>query len=322
MTDQQEKCFFCDNVCKDFNRAAMYSSNHYLCEFCGDYLLFDAAKKVALESKHIIAGYLYEVNRAKSIDIKPFELSNATIELLLKDERIPQTQMQRLEKFLVKLYKSDSRIGKQYVWSSDVIEDYNSLIPISYSKDIEELRGMFEALAELNYMTRTPIAEGTYDNRTFTISPKGYERAEQLISTNIDSTSVFVAMDYNDAHVAEAFDNAIKPACEICGFNETIIRDKQHNNGITDEIIVEIKKSKFVIADFTFNNLGAYWEAGFAQGLDRSVIRCCKEEWFNEHGLHFDIKHYRTIIWKDSEHLIKELKANIRANFTDAKLED
>jgi len=44
-----------------------------------------------------------------------------------------------------------------------------------------------------------------------------------------------------------------------------------YNNGIADEIMIESKRSKFVIVDFTYNNRGAYFEAGYAQGLGRPI---------------------------------------------------
>ena len=72
-----------------------------------------------------------------------------------------------------------------------------------------------------------------------------------------------------------------------------------------------------------------HFEAGYAQGHNREVIRCCKKEWFDrtdENGkkneLHFDVRHYNTILWKDHEHLMKELKNNIRANISGAILFD
>jgi nucleoside 2-deoxyribosyltransferase len=181
---------------------------------------------------------------------------------------------------------------------------------------------MFEHLAYLDYLKRK-------ENKGFVITPKGFERAEQLMATNIDSKTVFVAMQFSN-DLIEACEKAIKPACLACGFDAFLIKEKPHNNGITDEIIVEIKKSKFVIVDFTYNNNGAYWEAGYAQGLGRTVIRCCKKEWFDSEGkklkkdnpLHFDIKHYNTILWESYEHLIKELKDNIRANIEGAILVD
>ena len=280
------------------------------------------------DKKHLIAGWMYEFNRTK---VKPHVFNDvADFVEILEDNRMPQTPTQRLERFLVNLCKLSDRFDIAFGIASDNglvgISDGDFLYPfsIAYSRSSVEVENMLQWLESFGYSKLKHNSKFFYY-----ISPKGFERAEQLMSTNIDSTSVFVAMAFED-DLLEAYKKAIKPACKDCGFNALIISDKHHNNGITDEIIVEIKKSKFVIVDFTYNNNGAYWEAGYAQGLGHTVIRCCKEEWFISEGkrlgkdnpLHFDVKHYNTILWKSHEHLTEILKSNIRANFSDAKLED
>ena len=39
---------------------------------------------------------------------------------------------------------------------------------------------------------------------------------------------------------------------------------------------VQIRASRFVICDLTHGNRGAYWEAGFAEGIGRPVIFVCE----------------------------------------------
>jgi len=279
----------------------------------------------AYSRRHLIAGWMYEFNRTKNG--RHFLYKAEDFEKILSDARMPKTPIQRLERFLVNLYKIsdtfDSAFGTTTVDGVAGILEGRSLHPISmaYAHNISEVESMIRSLEFLGYLMHK--TEG------WSISPKGFERVEQLISTNINSTSVFVAMAFKD-DLLDAYEKAIKSACADCGFDALIISDKHHNNGITDEIIVEIKKSKFVIVDFTYNNNGAYWEAGYAQGLGRPIIRCCKNEWFVSEGkklrkdnpLHFDVKHYNTLLWEDHEHLIKMLKDNIRANITEAILED
>jgi len=292
------------------------------------------------EKRHLIAGWMHEFNRGKSEpyifnDLKDFED-------LLNDERIPKKPMQRLERLLVNLYKLSDRIGARYTVDSanrgiingninEFIFNDNSVRPIStaYATDIREAKYMFQGLESLGYLEHQ-------EKLGYGITPKGFERAEQLLNFNTKSRSVFVAMQFSN-DLLQTFREAIKPTCEACGFDALLISDKSHNNGITDEIIVEIKRSKFVIVDFTYNNNGAYWEAGYAQGLGRPIIRCCKKEWFEgkskivdskgviqevANNLHFDVRHYNTIIWESHEDLMEKLKNNIRANIVDARLDN
>ena len=207
--------------------------------------------------------------------------------------------------------------GEIFVFSDNILNygDYNKLIVgedgIGFGDGIETPRGYAHP-----------------DKDIFILNSKGHSRAEKLLSTNIDSKKVFVAMGFKP-DLLDAMENAIKPACNDCGFSAYLISDKEHNNGITDEIIVAIKTSKFVITDFTYNNCGAYFEAGYAQGYGLEVIRCCKKEWFdgydengNKNRLHFDVSHYNFILWDNEEDLKNKLKNRIRAIISGAKMED
>jgi nucleoside 2-deoxyribosyltransferase len=323
-----EVCVFCGAECKI--HPSQGAATIYGCPNCGFWQVSHSyagnfnsfLRGNYADKKHLIASYLYEFNRERT---EPYLFTAESLEKLMSDERIPRTPMQRIERFLVNLYKTDDTIGKIIRINNNgqgwgIAGSKYNLLPLSYAKDETELMGMFNCLSELGYMAKTKQTANMDD---FYISPKGFERAEQLMSTNIDSKSVFVAMAFRE-DLIEACNKAIKPACEICGFNARLISDTHHNNGITDEIMVEIKRSKFVIVDFTYNNNGAYYEAGYAQGLGRTIIRCCKKEWFDnpgdDKGLHFDVRHYNTILWENHDDLYEKLKNNIIVNIDGAIL--
>ena len=104
------------------------------------------------------------------------------------------------------------------------------------------------------------------------------------------------------------------------GYRAMRIDKKEHNNKIDDEIIAEIKRSKFLVADFSHGKngirRGVYYEAGFAHGLGIPVIfTCCKND---ESKLHFDTRQFNHIIWKNAEDLKKQLKDRIGATLGDS----
>jgi nucleoside 2-deoxyribosyltransferase len=69
------------------------------------------------------------------------------------------------------------------------------------------------------------------------------------------------------------------------------------------------------LADLTHGSKGAYWEAGFAEGLGRPVIYTCRKQEWDANKSHFDTSHLNTIIW-DPENLRDagtRLTATIRA---------
>ena len=95
-----------------------------------------------------------------------------------------------------------------------------------------------------------------------------------------------------------------------------MVSDERHNNDISHKIISDIKQSKFVIADFTDQNNGVYFEAGYAMGESKEVIRLINKEQFKK--LHFDTRQFHHIPWENGkweelkEDLIDQIKATIK----------
>ena len=101
---------------------------------------------------------------------------------------------------------------------------------------------------------------------------------------------------------------------EEFGYDIVDMRDVSEA-GIIDNIMrVQIRDAAFVIADLTHENRGAYWEAGYAEGLGKPVIYICEKTKFDERRTHFDTNHCTTVLWsKDDENGFRqELVATIR----------
>jgi nucleoside 2-deoxyribosyltransferase len=94
---------------------------------------------------------------------------------------------------------------------------------------------------------------------------------------------------------------------------------------IDDQLRVALRTSRFVVADLTHGNNGAYWEAGFAEGLGRPVIYTCRKSEWKKKASHFDTNHLVTVIWDptDLKKAEDQLSATIRATLPqEAKLSD
>jgi nucleoside 2-deoxyribosyltransferase len=156
------------------------------------------------------------------------------------------------------------------------------------------------------------------------ILPKGLQRIRELKSKAAgDQSQAFVAMWFDPSR-NKVFDVMEKAAIEA-GFDKCLrIDNKETNNKICDEIIAEIRKSQCVIADFTGNRGGVYFEAGFALGLGIPVIWLVDDNWWNEtddtgkriNDLHFDTRQYAHINYKDENDLYERLKARIAATIS------
>ena len=126
-----------------------------------------------------------------------------------------------------------------------------------------------------------------------------------------------------DASMEDAFETGFERAISDTGFTAMRIDRKQHNNKIDDEIVAEIRRSRFIVADFTCGKTsvekgavsiprgGVYFEAGFAMGLGIPVIWCCREDCINE--VHFDTRQFAHILWSSPADLRKNLYNRIAA---------
>ena len=119
---------------------------------------------------------------------------------------------------------------------------------------------------------------------------------------------------------------------EGCGLQAPSDRQEGTHNKIDDQIIAEIRRSRFVVCDFTcelieydgkqkaFPRGGVYYEAGFAQGLGIPVIWMCRADHI-EH-VHFDTRQFNHITWSTPEELREKLRNRIGAVIGDGPLKD
>ncbi len=135
----------------------------------------------------------------------------------------------------------------------------------------------------------------------FRITVNGYRQIAHQ-ATNPDSSQAFVAMWFNES-MDDIFDNGFEPAIEAAGYKAERIDRKPHLGKIDDQIIADIRRSRFVVADFTHGEKGArgsvYFEAGFAFGLNIPVIFTCRKDMLDE--LHFDTRQYPHIAWEEGK---------------------
>jgi len=85
--------------------------------------------------------------------------------------------------------------------------------------------------------------------------------------------------------------------------------------GVIDNVMrAHIRDASFVLVDLTHANEGAYWEAGYAEGLGKPVLYLCNRQVFDESGTHFDTNHCTTVLWDPAlpDPFTEELKATLR----------
>ena len=148
----------------------------------------------------------------------------------------------------------------------------------------------------------------------YVLTVPGFQRLDELRKVTPVSTQAFVAMWF-DGELKPAYRDGFKRAIKDAGYDPIRIDERHFSDKIDDRIISEIRKSRFVVADFSHGDDGArgsvYFEAGFAKGLGLEVIFTCRDP--NPGDLHFDTRQYPHIMWKDAADLRTKLAERITA---------
>jgi hypothetical protein len=126
------------------------------------------------------------------------------------------------------------------------------------------------------------------------ITPLGHEQLAKLRGGGTDSAIGFCAMWFSPK-LLPVWSDAIEPAIRAAGYDPQRIDRVHHNNKIDDEIVAMIRRSRFVVADFTGNRGGVYFEAGFAMGREIPVVWTIRSGRF--HRVHFDNRQYNFVDW-------------------------
>jgi hypothetical protein len=176
----------------------------------------------------------------------------------------------------------------------------------TYSRTSDEARQLIDILLDDGYLKQAPDDPGIDGSLT----PKGLLAAEALGAGGSGSPQGFVAMWFDDS-MSDAWLSGFEPGIHAAGYQPRRIDEKDYVGGISDEIMAEIRRSRFVVADYTGHRNGVYFEAGFALGLGLTVIPTCRDDEISE--LHFDIKHLNTLGWKTPAELADGLNRRIRA---------
>lgn len=192
---------------------------------------------------------------------------------------------------------------------------------LAYSESItwaSDLEILLDHLAKNGLVNKMHFSSHEYH---YALEMSGFERVEELREVHPDSDQAFVAMWFDD-ELKSAYVNGFKRAIEGAGYKPVRVDEQQFTDKIDDRIISEIRRSRFLVADFSQGEDGArggvYYEAGFAHGLGRKVIFTCRKGEVDQ--LHFDTRQYNHIVWENAEDLRKQLEERITAVMGDGPL--
>lgn len=218
---------------------------------------------------------------------------------------------------VIKFYAEDNAKAQQTA---------DELLAWTESINISEVITLAEYCSEEGWIEhRATERSGSSTNTVheLMLRPPGYTRLAELDGENSGSVQAFVAMWFDDS-MRDAYEKGIAPGIRAAGYEPVRIDGKEHNNKIDDEIIAEIRRSRFLVADFTQGETGArggvYYEAGFAHGINIPVIFTCRQDALK--NVHFDTRQYNHIAWETPEELGERLSQRISATIGDGPLKE
>jgi nucleoside 2-deoxyribosyltransferase len=262
-------------------------------------------------NKHILQGLILNGNFPKEFsDIHGPVLDNEKLEEIVRVAIIPRTPKDKINHLLNYLHSLQVYEGSQINWPDN--EDRQDLAKKLYFKNYQELVFYLFTLKEQGLIDgRDGSTKDGSDLIGIRLTYIGLSKVIEINESGAQSNRCFVAMSFSPSQ--QDARTLIKAVVDNCGYDPILI-DEQHiasDVTINDALIAEIKKSKFVIADFTEHKHGVYFEAGFALGQRKPVIYLCKKSHFDK--THFDTNHYPHIIYETLEELRQKLKIKIEA---------
>ncbi len=317
----ENNCVFCNNKCKLRGTPNHHLLDTYYCDYCGEYILAKPESasfhKRNPSDKFKIACILNERRLKGSGGIAICEKMETGKEIkvcgypLVSVDDILDEFPKKANDFLNRTLLNLSRLGERpfEIIKLDIANNKDCLH--LFMPNTEGSKAFLQELAEQNYIRFNQVRDGIQWH-VFFLTTKFWEVVENLQKTEVDNKRAFVAIWF-DKSMDDYYKYGIKKAIEDAGYIPVRIDLQDFNNKICDEIIAEIKRTKFLIADFSGLRSGVFFEAGFAKGLGREVIFTVRQEDVAKLKEHFDTRQYNHIVYDSSKDLRKKLYNRIGA---------
>lgn len=342
------KCIICETELKD-KPSPKECTTTYECPKCGCFIIPESIKEKFRKNDEAynmykIGKYLFYHERGNKnfyigsdesfkIYKKGNPSSNAScLSMDMIEKWYPQKFSDKIDLMLLKMQENSPYDGAWLKYES--AKDYCFLSPNNLDvKDAnagEECGYYFEHLRNNGYIETKFKQKLVNSFDLFRLTYKALERVYELQRSQSNNKNVFIAMKFSAE--TEEIRNAIKNGIEAANYSSVLMDEIVHNRQIVPEMLRLIKESKFLIMDITYPNFGAYFEAGYAQGLGKEVIVTCKREVFDLSEFacahdekcdykrmatkpHFDIAQKQILVWDNYADLTKKLSEWIKYLF-------
>lgn len=220
-----------------------------------------------------------------------------------------KTELSPLQKYEQALYNIGTRSAKfdaQFTWAAD-----RYIVP---TLDDNEAMVILDTLSANGYLKQTSTAT----TRSFRLTEQGFRRVDNIRQSAKTGMTVFVAACITpELHLAT---RTIDETLRDLGYEPYLVNLDPHQDIIDLRIYDNIRRSRFIVADLTYNRQSVYYEVGFAHGLGIEVILTCRNDSFDDANddskrIHFDLNHRNILVWENEDELGEKLQRHILQSF-------
>lgn len=270
---------------------------HQSCPRCGEFKVSGTAltllgQGLGKEKRALISGWIHSQNRAGALPM----ITSTNLKQILA--RPVPSLAERATNLLTEAAHGQTGLSMRF----DINEP--RFMAATYSAEHDDLDFLMRMLSDRGLIEHQAMG-GIAD-----ISPDGLMQLDDLKRETVALSQGFVAMWFDDT-LNEAYINGFEAGILQAGYDAVRVDQVDHINRIDDEIITQIKASKFMVADFTGHRGGVYFEAGFAMGLNIPIFWTCRKDHMDD--LHFDIRQFNCIDWDSPDDLANRLGKRIEA---------
>ncbi len=266
-------CLICKGKLANPSKANIRKDAHdFDCPNCGDFSLSGSLASMIRKSTYDerdLAVLSHAVRKAERENGRPL-VTTYFADAVIRQSYLPNIEAQ-LENLVLYLGKSLPEAGATVSLDAANIRAVLGCIR-------ESAAGwLLEQAYDMRLIQGVPhkSLSTAFSVRDATLSISGWGEYSKLLSSGTRSKRAFMAMKFGDAELDTVFFDHFKPACDLAGFELLRLDDNPKAGLIDDRLRVDIKLSRFLVADLSHANNGAYWEAGYAEGLGRPVIYTC-----------------------------------------------
>jgi nucleoside 2-deoxyribosyltransferase len=288
------------------------------CEACGRFRITSEARDDFLSP-----------NDTRATPLKRAALSHA-----IRGQQNQKPPVLLMSAWVERFFEESARLPTPAEQAANLVRFVGDMVQET-GEQMEQLPlGLYAIVGASNPLQAKKIVQGLIDSKLLTAKPRpdanaptgggyiwvdltlaGWQRYEQEKRGRFAGNYGFIALKFGDSILDPFLSNHVKPGIKThIGYDLIDMRDAA-KAGIIDNLMREkIRDAAFVLVDLTHENSGAYWEAGYAEGLGKPVLYICERTKFVEAKTHFDTNHLTTVLWEADKpaEFIEQLVATLR----------